>query len=101
MDRIFIFDTTLRDGEQAPGASLNAKEKLEIAHQLKVLGVDAIEAGGLEIFRHNMTQHPGNEFPFRQSNFFVFRFKDYQVSIIIKQITISDNGALGITRNIT
>lgn len=43
--KIFIFDTTLRDGEQSPGASLNAKEKLEIARQLECLGVDIIEAG--------------------------------------------------------
>lgn len=45
MDEIIIFDTTLRDGEQAPGASLNKKEKLEIAFQLEKLGVDIIEAG--------------------------------------------------------
>jgi 2-isopropylmalate synthase len=43
--KIIIFDTTLRDGEQSPGASLNMKEKLEIARQLAVLGVDVIEAG--------------------------------------------------------
>ncbi len=42
---IRIFDTTLRDGEQAPGASLNSAEKLEIARQLEKLGVDIIEAG--------------------------------------------------------
>ncbi len=45
MERLIIFDTTLRDGEQSPGASLNNKEKLEIAHQLASLGVDIIEAG--------------------------------------------------------
>jgi len=45
MDKINIFDTTLRDGEQAAGASLNAQEKLEIARQLEKLGVDIIEAG--------------------------------------------------------
>ncbi|AAW39927.1 MAG: 2-isopropylmalate synthase [Dehalococcoides mccartyi] len=45
MDKIKIFDTTLRDGEQAAGASLNAQEKLEIARQLEKLGVDIIEAG--------------------------------------------------------
>ena len=44
-DRIKIFDTTLRDGEQSPGASLNPKEKLQIAHALEGLGVDIIEAG--------------------------------------------------------
>ncbi len=42
---IRIFDTTLRDGEQSPGASLNHREKLEIARQLEALGVDVIEAG--------------------------------------------------------
>jgi 2-isopropylmalate synthase len=45
MDRVQIFDTTLRDGEQSPGISLNASEKLEIAQQLARLGVDIIEAG--------------------------------------------------------
>src|SRR3954466_10151733 len=44
-DRVFVFDTTLRDGEQSPGISLNVQEKLEIAHQLARLGVDVIEAG--------------------------------------------------------
>lgn len=43
--RIYVFDTTLRDGEQSPGASLNPREKLEIARQLDRLGVDIIEAG--------------------------------------------------------
>src|SRR5262249_42098285 len=44
-DRLIIFDTTLRDGEQSPGASMNLAEKLEVAHALKDLGVDVIEAG--------------------------------------------------------
>ncbi len=44
-DRVRIFDTTLRDGEQSPGISLNTQEKVEIAHQLSRLGVDIIEAG--------------------------------------------------------
>ena len=44
-ERITIFDTTLRDGEQSPGASLNLREKLKIARQLARLGVDVIEAG--------------------------------------------------------
>src|SRR5215210_1658324 len=43
--RLVIFDTTLRDGEQSPGISLDAAEKLEIAGQLARLGVDYIEAG--------------------------------------------------------
>src|SRR5213596_2436354 len=45
MDRVQIFDTTLRDGEQSPGATMNVEEKLAIAHQLEHLGVDVIEAG--------------------------------------------------------
>jgi 2-isopropylmalate synthase len=44
-DKVYIFDTTLRDGEQSPGASMNTAEKLRIATQLEKLGVDAIEAG--------------------------------------------------------
>ena len=44
-EKLIIFDTTLRDGEQCPGASLNIKEKLEIARQLALLKVDVIEAG--------------------------------------------------------
>ncbi|MCA9405160.1 MAG: 2-isopropylmalate synthase [Candidatus Omnitrophica bacterium] len=44
-DKVLIFDTTLRDGEQAPGASMNEKEKLEIAYGLERLGIDIIEAG--------------------------------------------------------
>ncbi|HBZ09264.1 MAG TPA: 2-isopropylmalate synthase [Bacillus bacterium] len=43
--KIWVFDTTLRDGEQVPGAKLNQYEKLEVAYQLKKLGVDIIEAG--------------------------------------------------------
>jgi 2-isopropylmalate synthase len=45
MKRIIIFDTTLRDGEQSPGASLDVNSKIEIARQLTRLGVDVIEAG--------------------------------------------------------
>ena len=44
-DKVIIFDTTLRDGEQSPGAALNINEKIEIAHALEELGVDVIEAG--------------------------------------------------------
>lgn len=44
-DTVLIFDTTLRDGEQSPGATLNSAEKLDIAHQLARLGVDIMEAG--------------------------------------------------------
>jgi len=45
MDKIIIFDTTLRDGEQVPGCKLNTKEKIELALELENLGVDVIEAG--------------------------------------------------------
>ncbi len=45
MDRVIVFDTTLRDGEQAAGGTLNIQEKLEIARQLEKLNVDVIEAG--------------------------------------------------------
>src|SRR5438132_263234 len=45
MDRVQIFDTRLRDGEQSPGATMNVEEKLAIARQLEHLGVDVIEAG--------------------------------------------------------
>ncbi len=44
-DRVFIFDTTLRDGEQSPGCSMDGREKMEVAQQLARLGVDIIEAG--------------------------------------------------------
>src|SRR5207302_9958957 len=43
--RITVFDTTLRDGEQSPGCSMNVQEKLRMARQLDRLGVDVIEAG--------------------------------------------------------
>src|ERR1700685_129363 len=45
LKRIRIFDTTLRDGEQSPGCSMNVQEKLRLAHQLDRLGVGIIEAG--------------------------------------------------------
>src|SRR5688572_28609353 len=44
-DRVIVFDTTLRDGEHSPGATLTAEEKLEVADALVALGVDVIEAG--------------------------------------------------------
>ena len=44
-ERVAIFDTTLRDGEQSPGCSMNLEEKMRMAKQLDALGVDVIEAG--------------------------------------------------------
>src|SRR5499426_756040 len=44
-DRVVIFDTTLRDGEQSPGATMTHEEKLEVAELLDTMGVDIIEAG--------------------------------------------------------
>src|SRR5690554_4063223 len=45
MERVYVFDTTLRDGEQVPGCQLNTIEKIQIAQTLELLGVDIIEAG--------------------------------------------------------
>ena len=45
MERIYVFDTTLRDGEQVPGCQLNTIEKIQVAKALELLGVDVIEAG--------------------------------------------------------
>src|SRR5215470_17395024 len=44
-ERVIIFDTTMRDGEQSPGASMSLEEKLELAQILEEMGVDVIEAG--------------------------------------------------------
>ena len=44
-DRVYIFDTTLRDGEQSPGCSMNVPEKIRMARKLVELGVDILEAG--------------------------------------------------------
>lgn len=44
-DKVYVFDTTLRDGEQSPGATMNKQEKKRLARQLDSLGVDVIEAG--------------------------------------------------------
>lgn len=44
-DKVYIFDTTLRDGEQSPGCSMNLEEKLKMARQLERLNVDIVEAG--------------------------------------------------------
>ena len=44
-ERLTIFDTTLRDGEQCPGASMDPREKMEVARQLACLNIDVIEAG--------------------------------------------------------
>ena len=48
-DKLFIFDTTLRDGEQVPGCQLNTVEKIQVARQLEALGVDVIEAHHLRL----------------------------------------------------
>ena len=45
METVRIFDTTLRDGEQSPGFSMNTEEKLKLAHAIEDLGVDILEAG--------------------------------------------------------
>ena len=48
-ERIFIFDTTLRDGEQSPGATMNRDEKVRLARQLEILGVDIIDLQGARL----------------------------------------------------
>ncbi|MEG1610476.1 MAG: 2-isopropylmalate synthase, partial [Bilophila sp.] len=44
-NRVIVFDTTLRDGEQSPGATMNLQEKLRMARQMEILGIDVLEAG--------------------------------------------------------
>ena len=58
-DRVYIFDTTLRDGEQSPGATMNAKEKVRIASRLEALGVDIMEAGFPRRIRRRLRRRPG------------------------------------------
>ena len=65
--KVIIFDTTLRDGEQSPGASLNTREKLQIARYLQMMQVDVIEAGfpyasrgDLEAVRKHRPGNPGS-----------------------------------------
>ena len=50
-DKLFIFDTTLRDGEQSPGASMSPQDKLRIAKQLEFLGVDAVSYTHLDVYK--------------------------------------------------
>ena len=56
-DKLVIFDTTLRDGEQSPGASMNVSEKLRIAKILEKLNVDVIEAGFLLLAKETLMQY--------------------------------------------
>lgn len=60
-DRLFIFDTTLRDGEQVPGCQLNTVEKIQVAKALETLGVDIIEAGFL--YRVPETSNRSSKYP--------------------------------------
>ena len=55
-EKIIIFDTTLRDGEQSPGASMNIDEKIQLAHQLARLNVDVIEAEVDDYLEHLLQQ---------------------------------------------
>ncbi len=55
-DKLIIFDTTLRDGEQSPGASMTKEEKLRIARQLERLRVDVIEARFVPLLRPSKTR---------------------------------------------
>ena len=51
-DKLFIFDTTLRDGEQVPGCQLNTVEKIQVARQLEALGVDVIDVKAARLQPH-------------------------------------------------
>ena len=62
-DRVLIFDTTLRDGEQAPGCSMTQPEKLRVARALAELGVDVIEAGFPAASRGDWEAWTGLQFP--------------------------------------
>ena len=71
MKRIKIFDTTLRDGEQSPGCSMNLTEKIEMARQLEKLGVDVIEAGFARCAkgdRRGVGRREGNNHPASMSS---------------------------------
>ena len=56
-NRVIIFDTTLRDGEQSPGISLNTQEKVEIAQQLGRLGVDRVILGDVPEIKTDVVDH--------------------------------------------
>lgn len=60
-ERLYIFDTTLRDGEQVPGCQLNTVEKIQVAKQLELLGVDVIEAGFPNILARRLQFGGGNQ----------------------------------------
>ena len=59
-DKLYIFDTTLRDGEQSPGASMTKEEKMRIAKALEHMRVDVIEAGFPEISRASAVWPPAS-----------------------------------------
>src|ERR1700740_1123106 len=65
-DRVVIFDTTLRDGEQCPGATMTHEEKIEVAELLDIMGVDIIEAGFPIASEGDF--HAGNEIAKRAEN---------------------------------
>ena len=61
-NRVYIFDTTMRDGEQSPGASMSLEEKIQIARVFDELGVDIIEAG-IEFFKILLTSVTASKSP--------------------------------------
>ena len=68
-EKLFIFDTTLRDGEQVPGCQLNTTEKIEVAKLLESLGVDVIEAGFLISSPGDFNPYSRFRRPFRPRRF--------------------------------
>jgi len=67
-NKVFIFDTTLRDGEQVPGCQLNTIEKIEVALALEELGVDVLDSCGTGCTnQHRNPREPGSSMPAPQS----------------------------------
>ena len=96
--RVHIFDTTLRDAEQTPGASLTVKEKLEIAQQLSKLRVDVIEAGFPISSNEDFVK--GNfDTNFRSENFSEWNLNDVPLEAIASALLSSKSSSAAAISN--